>query len=249
MTQLELFKDVFRDFESEYVLIGGTACEQWMEDAGLVFRSTKDVDMVLTLESNSPRFGQAFWNFVKKGGYRHLQKSTGQSQFYRFTQPIGSEYPYMIELFSKRASFIEEGVSLTVTPVTFEGEISSLSAILLDDAYYQLLQQGRVVLDGVSVLSPEYLIIFKAKAWLDLSHRREQGESIDSKDIKKHKNDIFRLAQLLTVETRLELTNEVRSDMQQFLEKIVEESIDMRSIGVRGTTQQQLMTVLANTYL
>lgn len=32
------------------------------------------------------------------------------------------------------------------------------------------------------------------KAWLDLSERKAAGEDIDSKNIKKHKNDVFRLA-------------------------------------------------------
>ena len=37
------------------------------------------------------------------------------------------------------------------------------------------------------------IILFKIKAWLDLSERRENGEHIDSKNIKKHKNDIMRI--------------------------------------------------------
>ena len=38
-----------------------------------------------------------------------------------------------------------------------------------------------------------HIILFKIKAWLDLSERRENGEHIDSKNIKKHKNDIMRI--------------------------------------------------------
>jgi hypothetical protein len=36
------------------------------------------------------------------------------------------------------------------------------------------------------------LIALKARAWLDLTERAERGEQIDSKTIKKHKNDVFR---------------------------------------------------------
>ena len=42
------------------------------------------------------------------------------------------------------------------------------------------------------------LIPFKAKAWLDLKERKLNGDQVDSKNIKKHKNDVFRLALLIT---------------------------------------------------
>ena len=35
------------------------------------------------------------------------------------------------------------------------------------------------------------LIALKARAWLDLTEREKRGEKIDSKTIKKHKNDVF----------------------------------------------------------
>ena len=42
-----------------------------------------------------------------------------------------------------------------------------------------------------------YLIPFKAKAWMDLTDRKAAGEHVDSKNIKKHKNDVFRLTELI----------------------------------------------------
>ena len=42
----------------------------------------------------------------------------------------------------------------------------------------------------MSVLNLENLILFKMKAWLDLNERKNKGEKIDSKDIKKHKNEM-----------------------------------------------------------
>jgi hypothetical protein len=47
------------------------------------------------------------------------------------------------------------------------------------------------------VLIVEALVLFKIKAWLDLSNRKSQGENIDTSDIKKHKNDIFRLSTII----------------------------------------------------
>lgn len=41
------------------------------------------------------------------------------------------------------------------------------------------------MIDGISVLSAECLIPFKAKAWLDLTERKAKGEKVDSRNIKK----------------------------------------------------------------
>jgi hypothetical protein len=40
-----------------------------MEQAGLEFRATKDLDIVLHIEVLNPAFGTAFWDFVETGGY------------------------------------------------------------------------------------------------------------------------------------------------------------------------------------
>ena len=45
------FKERFQGFENQYVIIGGTACDLIMENEELPFRATKDVDIVLIVES------------------------------------------------------------------------------------------------------------------------------------------------------------------------------------------------------
>ena len=95
-----------------------------------------------------------------------------------------------------------KGDDAVLTPLPIDDEISSLSAILLNEAYYELLKTGQLMVDGIPVLSPTCLIPFKAKAWLDLKERKLNGEQVDSKNIKKHKNDVFRLSQLITANTR-----------------------------------------------
>lgn len=81
-----------------------------------------------------------------------------------------------------------------MTLVYIDDEVSSLSAILLNNDYYNVLLAGKAVVWELSVLRPEYLLLFKVKAYLDLSERKEKGENVDSRDIKKHKNDILRIA-------------------------------------------------------
>ena len=78
---LEIFKEFFRDFQDQYVLIGGAACDIVFQEADLPFRATKDLDMVLIIEALSPAFGQRFWDFVGAGGYenRAIHLSTTSS--------------------------------------------------------------------------------------------------------------------------------------------------------------------------
>ncbi len=95
------FKEYFKGFENQYVVIGGTACDLIMESEELPFRATKDLDIVLIVESITPEFGRRFWEYVKEADYQHINKSTGEAQFYRFSNPKSKDYPYMIELFSR----------------------------------------------------------------------------------------------------------------------------------------------------
>ncbi len=104
----------------------------------------------------------------------------------------------MIEIFSRNPDFIILEDDAVLTSLLIDDEISSLSAILLNEAYYELLKTGQKMVDGIPVLSPTCLIPFKVKAWLDLKERKLNGEQVDSKNIKKHKNDVFRLALLIT---------------------------------------------------
>ena len=67
------------------------------------------------------------------------------------------------------------------------------------------------------MLSPACLIPFKAKAWLDLTERRANGEPVDSKNVKKHKNDVFRLAQVITADTRQAIGTEIANDIEKTL--------------------------------
>lgn len=244
ITGYEKFKERFAGFEGQYVLIGGTACDIIMENEELSFRATKDIDIVLLVESITIEFGKQFWGFIKEAGYEHLNKSTGKAQFYRFTSPKNREYPYMIEIFSKKPDFIMIDNKSMLTPLPIDEEISSLSAILLNDTYYDLLKNGQIVIDGIPVLRPTCLIPFKAKAWLDLRERKNNGEHIDSRNIRKHKNDVFRLARLITSDTRQHLEKEIAIDMKCFLRAMTKEEVDLKSMGIKGINKESIIDLL-----
>lgn len=135
---VESFRKWFAEYTDQYTIIGGTACDLLMSEDGLDFRATRDIDMVLIVESLTSEFGRRFWEYVQAAGYEHRNKSTGEPQFYRFSKLSSREYPYMIELFSGRVDAIELPEDAVLTPLPLDDEISSLSAILMDADYYQL---------------------------------------------------------------------------------------------------------------
>ncbi|MEO1772616.1 hypothetical protein JZO67_004598 [Enterococcus sp. 665A] len=94
----------------------------------------------------------------------------------------------------------------------------SLSALVLDPEYYDLLKKGRRIRKGYSVLNNEYLIVFKAKAWLDLTKRRQEGAAVDSKNIKKHLNDIARLTGSIKSREKVAISRPIQQDMNSFFE-------------------------------
>lgn len=243
------FKEWFRGYENEYVIIGGAACDLIMGEEDMTFRATKDIDMVLIVEALTAEFGKKFWSYVREAGYEHQNKSTGEPQFYRFSHPRSKSYPTMIELFSRQLDAFNFHENTQLTPIPIDDDISSLSAILLNEEYYQFLRRGQIVIDGIPVLRPEYLIPFKAKAWLDLTSCKKNGEHVDSKNIRKHKNDVFRLSVFITEKSKIELSTEIREDMICFLEAMYSEVIDLKSLGVPGLSLDELIGLLKSCYL
>ncbi len=152
----------------------------------------------------------------------------------------------MLELFARKEYFLEGGGQLT--PIHIDDSVSSLSAILLNDAYYQALLQGHDVIDGLSVLRHSWLIPFKAKAWLDLNARSQRGEHVDARDLKKHRNDIIRMTAELVLE-RCELPLEVRNDMAAFIEKMTVTDQEFKNLKLRGVKAADIKQLLIDTYL
>ena len=230
----EKFKEHFKGLDGKYTLIGGVACGLLLDDAGLDFRGTQDFDIVLIIEAMDALFVQSFWDFIKAGEYRIREKSSGEPEFYRFTNPKNQDFPKEIELFSRRSHLLKYEEADRLTPIHISDEISSLSAILLNDEYYQFLTGGLIEIDGIQILNYTHIIPFKAKAWLDLRARKQNGEQVDSKNITKHKNDVFRLSQLITDLDSIILSTEIKSDMKEFLLAMIDEDIDLRNLHIRG---------------
>lgn len=238
---LELFRNHFESFDGQYVLIGGTACDLAMEEVGQSFRGTQDLDIVLCAEALTDDFIEAFWSFVKDGDYESREKSSGDKEFYRFLKPKNKDYPAELELFSRKLDMLTLPEDCHLTPIPAAEDISNLSAILLDEDYYSWIREGDRVVNDVHIVGAEYLIPLKMKAWLDLTARKERGEHVDSRKIKKHQNDVFRLYTILTVEPLPSAPVVITQDVAQFIQKIASVEIDFRNLGLGGLVMSEAL--------
>jgi hypothetical protein len=245
---LDRFRGHFAGFDDRYVLIGGTAATLTMEEAGLEFRATKDLDVLLVVEALDAAFGGQMWSFVKQGGYEIRQASNGYPRFYRFEKPVDRAYPHMIELFSRRVDDLALAAGAHLTPLPMDGAVSSLSAILLDDDYYAFVVQGRRRTHDLAWIEADRLIPLKASAWLDLSARAAAGEQIDARNVRKHLNDVFRLAQLLSADSRIDLPAKVAQQFGEFLARAEQENVDPRQLNINGATQAEIVARLKGAY-
>ena len=238
---LDTFRKYFEDYEEQYVLIGGAACDILFESNEMSFRATRDLDMVLIVEALTPEFGEKFWEFIVDGKYRNKATNGSNPQFYRFDKPEDDNFPKMIELFC-RSDFKLKNAN-GITPIHIDDEVSSLSAILLNDDYYKTLLNGKVIRNGLSVLRPEYIILFKVKAYLDLKMRKDLGEKVDSSDIKKHKK-----ASELMLEKVEELPIAVDADIHSFIDLLEQEPFDQNSLKRYGLKNEEIVELLKQVF-
>ena len=215
---LSIFRERLAAFESHFVLIGGTACVEWFAAQDLAFRSTRDLDVVLLIENIEPSFVGALRTFLREGGYEIKERSAGFPALYRFAKPADDRFPVIIELFSRTPDRLDLADGQEIVPIPVGERPHSLSAILLDEAYYALIQDHQQMSDGLRFVTATALIPLKANAWLDLTARRQSGEALDSRDIDKHRNDVFRLAATLPDDPASPLADSVLADLARFLE-------------------------------
>lgn len=246
---LESFKKHFATYSDKYVLIGGTACSLIMDDVGLDFRATKDLDIVLCIEALDAQFVSAFWDFIREGGYSNYQSSTGKAIFYRFSSPKHKGFPAMLELFSRLPEHVFLREKSHLIPIAINESLVSLSAILLNNDYYQFIHQGNQMVNGLPVVATEYLIALKARAWIDIKQRYESGVAVDKRDIRKHRNDILRLSQLVSHEARIQTPQSIQQDIKHFLAGLEQDKqLNLKDLNIKNVNKGQVITLLRKIY-
>lgn len=246
----ERFTAHFKDFSDCYIAIGGLAAHAILEVEGLNFRATKDFDLILVVEALRPEFFEAFWQFIHEGGYQVRELDSGKRQYYRFQKPTIEDFPAQIELFSRLPDVIKPHGDIKITPIPVDAELSSLSAILMDDAYYNFARRNTVLQeDGIHHINAPALIVLKIKAYFDLSERKQTNEQINSKNISKHQRDVFRLGATLTGEESIPVPKSIHDDVQEFISLMQEDPPDLKPLlkqmGIdTNLTAEQVLDIL-----
>ncbi len=224
---LERFREHFRGLTEHFALIGGTACHEQFAQRTLGFRATNDIDMVVLLESLNRNFHDQLRDFIGRGHYRAWRDE--RPCYYRFLTG-DKEFPQKIELFTRTPFDLILSPGQIIVPLGPDDEVSSLSGILMDDDYYSLIQTMRDEVDGLPVVRPEALIPLKALAWLDLTRQKDEGKQVNSKDIRKHRNDVFRLAAIISGERTEGIPVRVQDDMRRFVEMMAAQEQEQAAI-------------------
>ena len=92
-------------------------------------------------------------------------------------------------------------------------------------------------------MGEECLIPLKARAWLDLTKRKANGDRVDSKNIRKHRNDILRLYQLLTPGRHIDMPETVKKDLKDCL-LAVEPELTPRILKDLNISEASVATVM-----
>jgi predicted nucleotidyltransferase len=257
MVGLDKFREAFADYKDNYVIIGGTACDIVMSGTVVRPRATHDIDMIVVVENMTPDFGRRFWDFIKEAGYKPERRKAEEVEppkyeLYRFVD--GKEgYPEMIELLSRHPEVLGEPKDLVIEPLPVSEDISSLSAIILDENYYYFTIAHSVLTDGIRHADPIALIALKTKAYLNLLEEKQKGGHVNTRNIKKHRSDVLKNAVLVEespvkapqaiVECVRDFVAEIRSDSENLVETLA------KAIDSEPELVEQLLGQLDNLFI
>lgn len=241
---LEVFRDWFAEYPNRYVVIGGTACNLVLARYGAPERATHDIDMVIMAEAFDRAFYERFVSFARQGGYSHRGKA-GKYVLYRFEQPSDPRFPPKIELLSKRPDHLE-GIETDLGRFQTIDSVGSLSAILLDEPYYGLLDRGIEVVEGIPVLGLRYLPVFKIHAWANLTDDKAAGKSVHGDEINKHRRDVLRLCSLFEPGESVALPASIRREVERFVKERPWDDNMLRNLGLRIGADEMADLILSS---
>ena len=223
MEGLEKFREAFAEFSDNYVVIGGTACDIAMTGTIVKPRATHDIDMIVIAENITEAFGERFWQFVREAGYRpekrkHKEGESPKYELYRFLDGKDG-YPEMIELLSRHPDVLGDPKGVVVEPLPVGDDVSSLSAIIMDDDFYHFAIAHSKLTGGIRHADPAALIALKAKAYLNLVADKQNGKHVNSKDIRKHRSDVFKNIVIME-DSQIEAPESIVRCINEFVDSI-----------------------------
>lgn len=209
-------------FKENFVIIGETACDIRLSGTLMRPRATDDIDIIVVVEHLTREFVSAFWQFVREGNY-HVEKRINQVgtsvyALYRFTlQDENLAYPQKIELLSRHSDLLGEPSGFHIEPIPTDELNQSLSAIIMDDDYYNFTVHHSEEIEGLMVADNLALIALKVNAYLNLIGEREEGREVNGKDIRKHRSDVLKLVAAGIYPETVAVVRKIYDDIQNFV--------------------------------
>jgi len=166
-------------------------------------------------------------------------------------KPENTEFPFQIELFARNPDLLDFDEQSYLTPIPVDDDLTSLSAILMDDDYYHFMLDHSLLDNGLHLANIEALICLKAKAYLEIAERIAIGSKEDSKHLRKHKGDVFRLAVMLTANDLFELPENMKVHLQTFVDIVAEELPDksiFKEMGMGTISVESILKQLIKSF-
>src|SRR5574344_759752 len=233
---IERIREFLGNFKSNYIIIGGTATNINLEESALEGRTTHDIDMIVVCEAVTKEYLESFWKMIRTAGYEPgvINTDNGYKRtFYRFDKPKDSSFPKYIELFCRipESIVLPEDIRIVHISNNYD-DLSSFSAIMMDDEYYNFAIKHSTQMQGVQVLDKFALIVFKSKAFVNNLTRKKSGQHVHQEDI--------------------DLPETIANDMRLFIRTIADYPINTKNIsnymGVAEINQRDFILKLEKVF-
>ena len=73
---------------------------------------------------------------------------------------------------------------------------------------------------------------------------KAEGGHVNERDLKKHKNDVFRLFAIVDPQARIVVSDAVGKDLRDFIGAMEREPVDLRSLGIEGVALSDILSSL-----
>ena len=207
---LSHFQDYCKDFGEHYVVVGGFATimllDRELEGHG---KATFDIDLVL-LTTNSVEMSKKIKEYVIEGEYTIQKGDKDQYHYYRFVEPKKVNFAKEIELFASNENDLNLDESQRIIPIDPEEGLYSLSAIMLDPEYFDMIKNNVEKDLRAPCTNTQATIMLKMSAFNDL---KKGG----NKKWRKHRSDILKLSLLLTGEEKIQFIGRMKDDFDSFI--------------------------------
>lgn len=98
------------------------------------------------------------------------------------------------------------------------------------------------------MLDAAHLVPLKMKAWLDLTEKKAAGFHVNDRDLRKHRQDVFRLFPLVSEDVSVITPPEVYNDIQRFIQAARSMPFETNQIGI-SISKNDILDIYSRIYM